>query len=484
MKRKWIRLLAPLAVVLSVALALPLMSRAVDLTQTCKLTVNLTSSTDKELRADLESAGIIIEVYQIATAVSDTASDTYHFEALEAYRSLDLTDKAESDGWQAWQAQAQEAAKIALADNPDSNTVYNGLCGTVTMDTSDPTRPGNVITSLEPGLYLLIPHGKNLTPEQYKIFLDKDTEFYQNEQDENDKIVKGAGTLATVAYSAEYQYTFLPELVAVPNKGAAVAHPSTSAADRGPWQYDFEIYLKPAQTLRYGSLEIVKDLLTFESWAGENPEPATFVFSIEAVRGTDPAGNPINVYSDVVAMYFDAAGTQRVTIKDKIPAGSTVTVTEVYSGASYEVKTGPVWAGDKNVISATELISVKFTNDYDRRQTGGHGITNHFRYEPDGAGLSWNPTQYFGGAANPDETTTPGGTDNPDGTIPGGTDNSDETTPSESVSPDETTPSESANPDETTPSETTNSDETTSSEPVNSDETTNPDGMTNPDETR
>ena len=57
----------------------------------------------------------------------------------------------------------------------------------------------------------------------------------------------------------------------------------------------------------------------------------TFVFQIE---GTDENGE--TVYSNVAATTHSSAGTVDA-VAERIPAGTRVTVTEVYSGASYEL---------------------------------------------------------------------------------------------------------------------------------------------------
>ena len=60
-----------------------------------------------------------------------------------------------------------------------------------------------------------------------------------------------------------------------------------------------------------------------------------------------------------------------------IPAGAQVTVTEVYSGSSYQV------VGDNvatTVISAEDPAEVSFVNTYDDENNGGSSIVNHFDY--------------------------------------------------------------------------------------------------------
>ena len=81
---------------------------------------------------------------------------------------------------------------------------------------------------------------------------------------------------------------------------------------------------------------------------------------------------------------------------ENIPAGSTVTVTEVYSGAGYKIEDGTSdsWQG---VIEAndysdenTPVVSVNFTNESDGTTTGGSGVTNHFGKNTAGQ-YQWTP---------------------------------------------------------------------------------------------
>ena len=92
---------------------------------------------------------------------------------------------------------------------------------------------------------------------------------------------------------------------------------------------------------------------------------------------------------------FTAAGRESV-ILDRIPAGAEVTVKEVYTGSSYQL-TVP---GDRTaVISAEEIVSVEFENEYDGRRTNGHGIKNQFVYDEERGTWNWysSPAQEAAG---------------------------------------------------------------------------------------
>ncbi len=174
------------------------------------------------------------------------------------------------------------------------------------------------------------------------------------------------------------QYTFLPYLVSLPNNSYDAAVPGSV----DEWEYETAVGLKPRQNLLYGGLRIRKRLDTYNGALGE----AMFVFLVEARKDLDHDGEKEIVYSNVVGLEFDASGTKEAVI-EHIPAGSEVTVEEIYSGSAYTVqgsarKEVTVWAGDGN--GAGDMPAVEFTNDYDNRVTYGTGAVNHFTHDGDG----------------------------------------------------------------------------------------------------
>ena len=165
--------------------------------------------------------------------------------------------------------------------------------------------------------------------------------------------------------SPEYTYSFTPYLLSLPDNYYSDTNPDDS------WIYDVTVGLKPEQEIRYGSVRINKTLDAYNATLGG----ASFIFSIEAVK-ENSQGTAENVYSDVVSLVFDGPGTRSVEIGN-IPAGAQVTVTEVYSGSSYQV------VGDNvatTVISAEDPAEVSFVNTYDDENNGGSSIVNHFGY--------------------------------------------------------------------------------------------------------
>lgn len=173
--------------------------------------------------------------------------------------------------------------------------------------------------------------------------------------------------------SAEYTYNFIPYLAALPGNYYA------STGDDA-WVYDVDTALKPEQQPRLGSLVIEKTLTDYNATLGG----AAFVFQVEGRMGSGESARV--VYSNVLSLVFDGAGEKSLQI-DGLPAGAQVTVTEVYSGASYQAVTNPEQTA---VITAGgEPQQVRFENAYDQSPNSGSSIVNHFAYNE---GV-WTPEQ-------------------------------------------------------------------------------------------
>ncbi len=220
------------------------------------------------------------------------------------------------------------------------------------------------------------------TAEEWAQMAENAMETVENkriEPTENVKVTKPAGATkstgvireletgmylvqAETVQSNEYTYDFTPYLVSLPNNYYSKEKPDDT------WVYDVTTGMKPQQTLRYGDLEIVKDLTEYNA----SLKDALFVFQVEGTR------NGEQVYSDVVSIKFNQAGEKSVLVKH-LPAGTQVTVKEVYAGGSYKNTSGDtqtamiVAEGDDN-----NPVSVSFTNTYDGRLIPGTGIVNHF----------------------------------------------------------------------------------------------------------
>ncbi len=181
----------------------------------------------------------------------------------------------------------------------------------------------------------------------------------------------GPGVYLYVPYIAadqedpRYTYTFTSYIISAPTSNYIM----TGTGD-DDWIYNVSFELKSEAEARYGSLEIVKTLDTFNSSLGD----AAFVYEVKAVLAEEE-----EVLNNVYSIDFSAAGTKSIVIED-IPATSVVTVTEVYTGASYESVGNQVISG--NEIIPNETTVVKFENDYDGRLiSGGISAENNFEIE-------------------------------------------------------------------------------------------------------
>lgn len=158
-----------------------------------------------------------------------------------------------------------------------------------------------------------------------------------------------------------YNYSFAPYLISLPDNDY---YDGGSDA----WIYDVQVGLKPEQTERYGSLQINKTLVGQNITMGDK---ATFVFQID-IR--TPKGETDQKLASIDFIGGAASGS---AVVDEIPAGSQVTVTEIYSGAAYELT-----ASEGNaVITADETVSTSFTNEHNGSWNGGYGVVNN--YSPD-----------------------------------------------------------------------------------------------------
>ena len=170
---------------------------------------------------------------------------------------------------------------------------------------------------------------------------------------------------AETVQTSEYTYDFTPYLVSLPNNYYSKENPDDT------WVYDVTTGMKPQQTQRYGDLEIFKDLTEYNA----SLKDALFVFQVEGTR------NGEQVYSDVVSIKFNQAGKKSVLVKD-LPAGTKVTVKEVYAGGSYSNTSGDTQETEIVAEGVTDNpASVSFTNTYNGKLIPGTGIVNHIEIE-------------------------------------------------------------------------------------------------------
>ena len=282
---------------------------------------------DIDGNSELLSASIPVNLYKVASV--DVSGN---YTATGTFAKLDLSSVSADNldtAAATWSERAAEAKKL-LKDDTEPTT-------TVTL-----TQGRGTATGLNTGLYL-VDTPKVITPN--------------------------------------YTYTFTPYLVSLPTNNY---YSGNGASD--DWIYDLTkehnsaVGLKPEQHVRYGNLVINKELVDHNATFGNN---ATFVFQIDITTLDNKKETRIE------ELTFDAAGSHSVTI-EKIPAGSHVTVTEVYSGASYELASAKSQETDiiANPEKETEVefkpAEVSFINKHDGRTNGGYGVKNNFKLDENG----------------------------------------------------------------------------------------------------
>lgn len=276
--------------------------------------------------SELLSASIPVNLYKVASV-----DESGNYTEIGAFSKLDLSSVSADNldtAAATWSERAAEAKKLLKDDTEPTTTTLTQGRGTA--------------TGLDTGLYL-VDTPKVITPN--------------------------------------YTYTFTPYLVSLPTNNY---YSGNGASD--DWIYDLTkeynsaVGLKPEQHVRYGNLVINKELVDHNATFGNN---ATFVFQIDITTLDNKKETRIE------ELTFDAAGSHSVTI-EKIPAGSHVTVTEVYSGASYELasaksqKTDIIANPEKKSEVEFRPAEVSFINKHNGRTNGGYGVKNNFKLDENG----------------------------------------------------------------------------------------------------
>lgn len=480
MKKRWIYLLTALTLAVGVCTARPIISGAAPFSETtaCTMTIYPEDPNKKSIKfgEDLDQANVVVDVYKVASAKKVAGYDTYTYEFGSAYSGLGtpFLAKWEKNEIKAsdWQELAQEIGKVVLNNSePDDNILFKE---TVNVKTK--------LKGLESGLYLLIARGSEAQlMEDYRITMSA--------EDPNVN-----GNIATIASSDKYTYVFAPQLISVPMRTDNIVGPEPGAengplpgyepadvnppsgddgtttdgntpadsntgagdsymtSDLGAWTYDVNVYLKPVRVPRYGSLEIEKRLNVYESeeevatpstppTIGQE-EQTTFIFEASWEEKDENGNSKTNTRVDSVTFpIIKADGTKAYDwylYMDRIPVGTDIKVTEVYSGASYDnadkdgitrtiqVKAEKIKDGIallnkdntiKTIINSSQLApevdgngkrtvpveaSVAFTNTYNWDQKKGYGIKNQFTYDENGKWL-WtsDPQQEAGDPGTP-----------------------------------------------------------------------------------
>lgn len=320
---------------LALALAFPLLTlpgakaaNAIDTDAECSIQFDIGGNS-----SELLSASIPVNLYKVASV--DVSGN---YTATDAFTGLKLSSVSAdnlADATAEWKKRANDAKEM-LTDSDGKTVVEPTQTITLTNNPND----DHTITGLKTGLYL-VDTPKVITPN--------------------------------------YTYTFTPYLISLPTNNYY-----NNDHTNDEWIYNLTgsnaVGLKTEQHVRYGNLVINKELVDHNATFGDE---ATFVFQIDIEK---PDGKK---ETRIEELTFNAAGSDSVTI-EKIPAGSHVTVTEVYSGASYELASAKSQETDiiANPEKETEVefkpAEVSFINKHDGRTNGGYGVKNNFKLDENG----------------------------------------------------------------------------------------------------
>lgn len=345
-----------------------------------------------------ERVDVSVDLYLVAEAREVRGQDSYDFIVKKdsPYYSMAAAFMEEQGegGWE-WEIDAEG---LTFRYSPEADSQASGweefsarASAAILVGEEEPEpfitgEAGSRIENLKAGLYLMAARGSSLESREEYVSVDT---------------LEGEEVLSTIAYTDESIYRFSPQLISLPTKEPEGG--TVSTAGSGEWLYALNgMELKFDLDSRYTSLEIVKNLDQYVN-------PAAFVFQVEAREGDRV------VYSDIVTISFDgSSGTGKsVVLEEKIPAGCDVTVTEVYSGASYSLTAldagaegetpdtayaADLAAGRASVtsISAGTVTRVTFTNSYNGSGNSGGAVTNHFEREGADGDWNWNQYQYNG----------------------------------------------------------------------------------------
>ena len=376
-----------LAVLLSMILLLALAPSgfAVNLEAPNTLTVNFVPE-NSDFGNDLKTARIQVDLYQLAAAVPDVISDSYHYDVPE-------TD----NGHPFWAALTQLQGNLAdaekLEDQNNRDTVfekfepYAQTFAGIVLD-SHPGHPEIPVTrselavaenttitvdNLDAGLYLLIIHGAGLTT---KDGVPETGYVVKTEQASGETGTDKTVTYATRVVTDDYEYLYRPQLLTVPTKVSEENEQQYNTA-YGNWVNTLTIYAKPTREANNGDLKIIKNV------NNPGPDPVDFVFEVSWL-GKDRI--PV---TKVVSMTFEGETRKEYVLANTVPIGTEVTVTEVHSGIGYTAEissrtativatpTPTEGAASADSADSAGIAEVVFTNDH-TGPGGGHGILNRF----------------------------------------------------------------------------------------------------------
>lgn len=330
----------------------------VDLDRQMTLQVGINSGAEhyfEELRE--EDGTIVYDLYKLADVVP--SGNVFKFEVNSMFSELeDELAKASTSYSGSDKINYSEFAQIALADiigtegtfvNESGKAAYSGLS----------LKQANEI---EEGLYLLVARGSLENTTVVKS-------VNVNNSDRADYALLENGLVTYTLLGSTY-FTISPQIVCAPTK---ISENGTILDDNmqdGNWVYDQSIVLKMLEDPATGSIQIDKVLSGYYGDA----ENATFVFRVDTYFPTE-----MDLFSsEVYSLQFTSPGTKSLIVEG-LPIGSTVKVYEIYSGNNYTASIAYPDSIDV-VIADSQTPVVTFSNTYNKRTSGGGGVTNHFSY--------------------------------------------------------------------------------------------------------
>ena len=356
--------------------------------------------------ADVVNAKVVADLYLIASAEKDDKYDTYHYATnfppvigtdMEEFimRLADDPDPANQNNPETmlkkFSEMAQRFAKAILTNEALNMDKYPTVPAAKPSGDSPTTI---TVTGLDAGLYLLVLRGENLkkTADEDGYITTMTKEGAQEYAYTGDNVIT-----VTRAMSDSHEFLFEPQLITVPTK---VVYDSENNPVQqyntayGEWTNVLNIVAKPDWKPRYGNLKITKTLTNFAdlSKKGDYFEPMTFSFS---VVGVDENGETIYEKEVALSVTSPVSEAEVATLHD-IPVGTSVTVTETYSGAHASGQTDPQTViikaptmTNENGTTTTVTSNVSFTNTNNNTHRGGHGIENKFTFNKKDGGWGW-----------------------------------------------------------------------------------------------
>lgn len=343
-------------------------AKPLDLDAPCTINVSLGINVSY---ADLPS-DLCYNLYKVAGATQIAGYDAYQFVANAEgtpFAKLDIASLNDRPTAAEYSAVSDAAAKIiANATTPIEPSL-------VSEDAYAP------LADVPAGLYLLVAYSPDAV-EDGKILTGPNEE----------------GAYVSTAFSDSKVYTFSPQLIALPTKQAD-DNGVINTANPGDWitgttAYPITITLKFDWEDRKGSINIHKLVSTFEqNNQGVGSNEVTFVFKIDGYKSraeyyeSQVPGSTIKpTYSNVVHMMFNAAGEQVLEVSD-IPMSLYLVVTEIYTGASYEI------VGNTNIDEGYpkdpmddeyNKTDFYFENTPSNKVNNGGSVANSFNLGEDG----------------------------------------------------------------------------------------------------